>query len=116
MYKHALAQLCPTLCNPMDYMLPGSYGIGCPGQEHWRGLPFSPPGDILNYLFLIYSNLFPKMYVYLGFPDDSGSKESTSNVGNLGSVPELGRSPGGGHGIPTPVFLPGESPCTEQPG
>ena len=24
--------------------------------------------------------------------------------------------PGGGHGNPTPVFLPGESPWTEEPG
>ena len=28
----------------------------------------------------------------------SGSKESACNVGDLGSVPGLGRSPGGGHG------------------
>ena len=26
-----------------------------------------------------------------------------------GSIPELGRSPGGGHGKSTPVFFPGES-------
>ena len=34
----------------------------------------------------------------MGFPGGSDSKESTSNVGDLGSVPGLGRSPGGGHG------------------
>ena len=28
------------------------------------------------------------------------SKESTYNVGDLGSIPGLGRSPGGGHGNP----------------
>ena len=34
-----------------------------------------------------------------GFPGGSDSKESTSNdVGDLGSIPGLGRSPGGGHG------------------
>ena len=27
-------------------------------------------------------------------------KESASNVGDLGSIPALGRSPGGGHGNP----------------
>ena len=35
-----------------------------------------------------------------------------ANVGDLtdvGSIPGSGRSPGGGHGNPTPVFLPGES-------
>jgi len=33
-----------------------------------------------------------------GFPGGSDGKESTCNVGNLGSVPGLGRCPGGGHG------------------
>ena len=40
---------------------------------------------------------------------DSDSKESACNAGNLGSVPELGRSPGGEHGNLPPVFLTGES-------
>ena len=35
-----------------------------------------------------------------GFPGGSDGKESTCNVGNLGSVPGLGRCPGGGHGNP----------------
>ena len=46
----------------------------------------------------------------------SGGKESACNEGDLGSSPGLGRSPGGGHGNPTPVFLPGEFPWTEEPG
>ena len=37
---------------------------------------------------------------YMGFPGGSDSRESTCNAGNLGSVPGLGRSPGGGHGNP----------------
>ena len=36
----------------------------------------------------------------LGFPGGSDCKESTCNAGDLGSVPGLGRSPGGGHGNP----------------
>ena len=35
-----------------------------------------------------------------GFPGGSDSKESTCNVGDLVSIPCLGRSPGGGHGNP----------------
>ena len=35
----------------------------------------------------------------LGFPDGLDSKESACNMGDLGSIPELGRSPGGGHGF-----------------
>ena len=38
--------------------------------------------------------------VFLGFPAGSDGKESTCNVGDLGSIPGLGRSPGGGHGNP----------------
>ena len=35
-----------------------------------------------------------------GFPGGSDSKESVCNVGDLGLIPGLGRSPGGGHGNP----------------
>ena len=38
--------------------------------------------------------------VFLGFPGGSDSKESTCNVGDLGSIPGLRRSPGVGHGNP----------------
>ena len=50
-----------------------------------------------------------------GFPGSSAGKESTCNEGDLGSIPGLERSPGGGHDNPlqmqhTPIVLPGESP------
>ena len=35
-----------------------------------------------------------------GFPDSSAGKESTCNAGDLGSIPELGRSPGEGNSYP----------------
>ena len=38
--------------------------------------------------------------VFLGFPGGSDSKESACNVGDLGSIPGLGRSPGEGNGNP----------------
>ena len=38
--------------------------------------------------------------VFLGFPCGSADKESTCNVGDLGSIPGLGRSPGEGKGYP----------------
>ena len=34
------------------------------------------------------------------FPSSSAGKESACNVGDLGSMTSLGRSPGGGHGNP----------------
>ena len=46
--------------------------------------------------------------VRVGFPDGSDCKESACNAGDLGLIPGLGRSPGGGHGNP------GES-CLENP-
>ena len=50
----------------------------------------------------------------VSFPGSSDGKESTSKTKDLGSVPGLGRSPGGG--LPIPVLLPGEFPWTEEPG
>ena len=38
----------PTLCDPMDYNLPGSSLYGISRQEYWRGLPFPSPGDLPN--------------------------------------------------------------------
>ena len=36
----------------------------------------------------------------MGFPGGSDSKEYTCNEEDLGLIPGLGRSPGGGHGNP----------------
>ena len=36
----------------------------------------------------------------VGFPGGSDGKESACNAGDLGSIPGLGTSPGGGHGNP----------------
>ena len=45
----------------------------------------------------------------LGFPGGSVGKESACSVGELGSIPGLGRSPGGGHGNPL------QYSCLENP-
>ena len=45
---------------------------------------------------------------YLGFPGGSAGKESTCNVGDLSSIPGLGRSPGEGKGHPLQWVEPGE--------
>ena len=37
---------------------------------------------------------------FTGFPGGSDDKESTCDVGDLGSIPGLGRTPGGGPGNP----------------
>ena len=40
----------------------------------------------------------------LNFPGTSASKESTCNMGDLGSIPELGRSPGEGKDYPLQYY------------
>ena len=52
----------------------------------------------------------------VGFPVDSDDKESACNVGDLSSSPRLRKIPHGRKWQPTPVFLPGESLLTEEPG
>ena len=47
--------------------------------------------------------------VFMGFLGSSDGKESTSNVGDLCLIPQLGRSPGGGHGNPL------QYSCLENP-
>ena len=46
--------------------------------------------------------------VFLGFPCGSAGKESTCNVGDLGSIPGLGRFPGEGKGYPIQYSGPRE--------
>ena len=43
-----------------------------------------------------------------GFPCGSAGKESACNVGDLSSIPGLGRSPGEGKGYPLQDYWPGE--------
>ena len=44
--ENEVAQLCPSLCYPMDCSLPGSCFHGIFRQEYWSGLPFPSPGDL----------------------------------------------------------------------
>ena len=44
--------------------------------------------------------LSSSMVVVIGFPGGSDGKESTCNVGDVGSIPGLGRYPGEGKGYP----------------
>ena len=41
-----------------------------------------------------------KFYYTQGFPGSSGGEESACNVGDLGSIPGSGRSPGEGNSYP----------------
>ena len=42
----SVTQLCPTLCNPMDYTRQAPLFMEFYRQEYWSGLSFPPPGDL----------------------------------------------------------------------
>ena len=52
---------------------------------------------------------FPKSVLELGTGFPGGSEESACNAGDLGSIPRLGRSPGGGHANTLQYSCPGKS-------
>ena len=68
--------------------------------------------------FKIYSQQFSNIqYGIINYrlPRWHSGKESTSKAGDAGSIPGLGRSPGGGNSNP-PSTLAWEIPWTEEPG
>ena len=46
--KVKVTQSCLTVCDPMDYSLPGSSVHGIFQTRYWIGLPFPSPGDLPN--------------------------------------------------------------------
>ena len=72
---------------------------------HWQvdSLPLAPPRKPLTslsshlFIYEVKVKQITKPSYVLVFPGGSDGKESTSNGGDLGSIPELGRSPGEGH-------------------
>ena len=53
--------------------------------------------------------------IFLDFPRGSDGKESACKGGDLGSIPRLGKSPGGGHGN-TLQYSCLENAMEEEPG
>ena len=92
-------QSCPALWDPVDCSSPGSSVHGIltrfSRQEHWSRLPLLPPGD------LPHSGIEPMSFTS---PALAGRFFTTSATWQV-QVME-----------PTLVFLPGESPWTEEPG
>ena len=63
-----------------------------------------------HFSFFLFKERNGKFYLsQISFPGGSDSKESTFYAGDLGSIPALGRSPGGGHGNPL------QYSCLENP-
>ena len=58
---------------------------------------------------LKFNSKFKVLDVMLGFPNGSAVKDLPANSGDVGSIPELGRSPGGKNGNPP------QCSCLENP-
>ena len=56
-------------------------------------------GEICLYILYIVCSMYLYTFQYI-IPCGSAGKESTCNVGDLGLIPGLGRSPGEGNGYP----------------
>ena len=54
----------------------------------------------INHCYKTCTCFYVNTSFHVGFPCGSAGKESTSNVGDLGSIPGLGRSPGEGKDYP----------------
>ena len=67
-----------------------------------------PPGLGLERVLSL-SDCLTLIVVWRGFPGGSTGKESTCSVGDLGSIPGLGRSLGEGNGYPL------QYSCLENP-
>ena len=68
------------------------------------------------FFFFSLSFYFSLLFIFLDFPGGSDGKASGYNAEDLGSVSGLGRLPWRRAWQPTPVFAPGESPWTVEPG
>ena len=97
------------LCSPLAHVK-CSMGICGRAYKSDRGIPRE---DIPIALL---ASLFIYLCLHWGFPYGSVGKESICSGGDLGLIPGLGRFPWRRAWQPTPVFLPGEFPWTEEPG
>ena len=118
-----VAQSCPTDYDPMDRGPPGPSIHGILQARILGGLPCPPPGDLLNPEIeprspaLLEDSLLSEPHRQFlndfkwtiswfilmemeDFPGGSDGKASAYNVGDPGSIPGSGRSPGEGSGNP----------------
>ena len=72
------------LATPWTAAYQASLSMGFSRQEYWSGVPL--PSPIYVYIYI---------YTHSLAPDGSDGKESACNAGDLGSIPGLGRYPGG---------------------
>ena len=113
---HALEKEMATHSSVLAWRIPGmgepgglpSMGLHRVGHD-WSDLaavaaadshPRLPLGSMSEALYLHFENYSSYPVHEWGFPGGSTGKESTCKVGDLGSIPRLGRSPGEENGYP----------------
>ena len=87
-----VVQSCPTLCSPNGFLC------------QWNS-----PGDLPDSGIQPRSPALQADSLPSESPGELSSKESACNAGDMGSIPETGRSPRGGSGNPLP-----EKPCLKN--
>ena len=129
-----MPKACPSFCPPwapgmgsdalraifLVFLSPGSQRLlarvpALLPEEEGRGFPGGrqAPWEV-DYQILLFKGLFDR-YLETDFPGGSDGKASVYNVGDLGSIPGSGRSPGGGMATHSTIFA-WEIPWTEEPG
>ena len=115
--KVNVAQSCPTLCDPMDYVAcQAPLSIEFSKPEHWNGLPCPPPGDLPN------PGIEPRSPTLQAdsLPSEPPGKHLPAcqcrSCKRPGFNPWVGKIPWRRTRQPTPVFLHGEAPWAEEPG
>ena len=83
---------------PWTVACQGLLSIGFPRQEYWSGSLFPSPEDLPD------PGLNPQVVPVVKNPP-----ANAGDTGDLGLIPELGRSPGKGNGYPL------QYPCLENP-
>ena len=69
----------------------------------------SPKEYDLQFATVLTISYWSTLDPFQGFPGGSNDKESACNAGDLGLIPELGRSPGEGNGNPLQYSCPENS-------
>ena len=107
-----MLQSCPTLCDSLDWSLPGPLTMGFSRQEYWSGLPCPPPGDLPDPGIELVSIMSPVLSVEFfttNFPDSSDCKKNCLQYRRSVFNPWVGKIPWRRKWQLTPIFLPGKS-------
>ena len=104
-YNQARSDIIISLChwNVLKFLLAGVLKAFHKNNSKYYFSSFCTLPFIMKISATNFSSNYRFLIGIMGFPGGSVSKQSTCNardVGDTGSIPGLGRSPGGGHGNP----------------